>query len=80
MTLEERINDYINGHYTQLVIGDRNILKKGRPYKVKEIHGVLYCEQSQREISVVSVINNIQNIFPQWKNTLLRVIKSIKFH
>lgn len=80
MTIEERINDYINSHYFQLVIGERVILKKGTPYRVKEIRGVFYCEQSQREISIVLKINNVQNIFPQWKNTLLHIIKSIKFH
>ena len=80
MTLEERVNDYIFGHFIQLVIGSRVILKKGIPYKVKEVHGVLYCEQSEREVSVVITVNDIQNIFPKWKDVLLRIIKSIKFH
>ncbi len=80
MNLDDRINDYILGHFFQSAVGSRIILKKGTPYTVKEIHGILYCEHSQREISIIVVINNIQNIFPSWKDTIIRIIKSIKFH
>ncbi|MHA1298902.1 MAG: hypothetical protein ACTSO9_05600 [Candidatus Helarchaeota archaeon] len=81
INLEERSdNTYINAHLFQYLIGSRIIIKKGVHYNIKEIHGILYCEQSQREISIIVTVNNNQNIFQNWKQTLFRILTSIKFH
>ncbi|MHA1377657.1 MAG: hypothetical protein ACTSRG_04645 [Candidatus Helarchaeota archaeon] len=81
INLEERSdNNYINAHLFQYLIGSRFVLKKGITYNIKEIHGILYCEQSQREISIIVTVNDNQNIFQNWKMPIFRILNSINFH
>ena len=81
ITLEERSdNTYLNAHLFQYLIGSRLILKKDITYRIKEIHAILYCEQTEREVSIIVTINNNQNIYADWKAPLFRILNSIKFH
>ena len=74
----DRQGEYINSHLNQFLIGGRTLIKKEKRYPINEINGVFYCEHTERLVHYEFVIVN--DIYSQWKETLIQIIHSVKFH
>ena len=74
----KRKGEYINSHFNQYLIGSRIIVKKNIRYSITEFNGVFYCDHTEREVHFKFIIS--QDLFYQWKDTLIQIIHSVKFH
>ena len=74
----DRIQKYIQSDYLQYLIGGRIKHVKNKAYAVIEIHGIWYDEITERVVNFNFSV--LREIFDDWKNPLIQLIESVKFH
>ena len=74
----EKFSTFHKSHECESLIYNKTFVIKNRTYEQIMIHGFYFSEHTGRKITFECSI--LSNIFNNWKETLLNIIESAKFH